>query len=270
MHTLRLAPASFLVFAALASFGQAGEISSANYLNHFTSGAADFTTSGTWALNSGGAGFFGHNDAGNLSGLYTASVQHTALGGSAATASGFSFTAGVTYTGDGVASGNELGVAFLTGTANLDATTNGYRVYVRGTASGGASVFLVRNNVVVASAGSAAAELRDFFGDTLTFSITGDYTDAAGGDGINDALALDVTVTNTTETQSFSLSFLDTAPLAGNFFGIRDHDQSGSFGFNAQWDYVGLSVAAIPEPATTAALSGVFAAGFAALRRRRR
>lgn len=269
-------PAVLSVFAVAVSapLARAGQVSAVSYGNDFTSSAGDFTLSaapsgGTgWALNTSGSGYLGHDDPASVAGVYTASIQHTLLGGAAATANGFVFTSTVTYTATGVGSGSELGVAFLAGSANLDAVTNGYRVYVRGTNSGG-TVFLSRNNTVMDSKGDTTAELRDFFGDTITFTVSGVYLDNAGSDGVNDALSLSVTVFNQTKSTTFSLSYLDTAPLQGNFFGIRDSDTVNSAGFNAQWDGVSLSVAAVPEPSSFAALAGLAVVGFVALRRRR-
>lgn len=267
---------SLLAAAVSAPLARAGQVSTNNYSNDFTSSASDFTLStapsgGTgWALNTGGSGYLGHDDPASAAGVYTASIQHTLLGGAAATASGFTFTSTVTYTATGVGSGSELGVAFLNGSAALDSsgTGNGYRAYIRGTNSGG-TVFLVRNGATVDSKGDASNELRDFFGDTITFTVTGVYLDNAGSDGVNDALSLSVTVFNQTKNATFSLSYLDTAPLEGNFFGIRDSDTVNSAGFNAQWDGVSLSVAAVPEPSSFAALVGLVSVGFVALRRRR-
>lgn len=271
-------PAVLSVFAVAVSapLARAGQVSAVSYGNDFTSSAGDFTLSaapsgGTdWALNTSGSGYLGHDDPASVAGVYTASIQHTLLGGAAATANGFVFTSTVTYTATGVGSGSELGIAFINGSAALDSsvTGNGYRAYIRGTNSSG-TVFLVRNGATVDSKGDAATELRDFFGDTITFTVTGVYLDNAGSDGVKDALSLSVTIFNQTKNTTFSLSYLDTTPLEGNFFGIRDSDTVNSAGFNAQWDGVSLSVAAVPEPSSFAALAGLAVVGLVALRRRR-
>lgn len=268
MTTLR-----FITLAGLALSASSlqAQISSASYTNSFTSNASDFFTTkpaaGAWAVNTAGSGTFGHDDAVATSGTYTASVQHTLLGGAATTALDFTFEAVVNYTATGVASGNTLGVGFLNSASNLTAST-GYWLYIRGVQNGGPSIFLMRENVAVASAGSASSELRDFFGDTFSFSVTGTYTDAAGADGIKDSLSLSATFRNVTDNVSFSLSFVDSAPLVGNYFGMRADDQSPTYGLGAQWDSV--SISAVPEPSSYAACVGALALGAVALRRRRR
>lgn len=267
MHTLRASLASL----ALAPLAHAGQIDVASYFNDFTSGADDFFTSkpaaGAWVLDTSGSGAFGHDDDGGVTGAYVASLQHTLLGGPAASALDFTFAATVAYTATGVATGNTLGVGFLNSSSNLSPTT-GYWLYIRGVQSGGPSIFLMRNNVAVATAGSATAELRDFYGDTFSYSIEGTYIDDSGADGIKDSLSLSVTFTNVTENLSFSLSYIDDAPLLGNHFGMRADDQSGSYGLGAQWDSFALS--AVPEPSSAAALAASLSLGFATLRRRRR
>lgn len=268
MNTLRLLTLASLTLSACSLQAQ---ISSASYTNDFTSSASDFFTTkpaaGAWTLNTAGSGTFGHDDAVAVSGTYTASVQHTLLGGAAATALDFNFEAVVNYTATGVASGNTLGVGFLNSASNL-APASGYWLYIRGVQTGGPSIFLMRDNVAVASAGSASSELRDFIGDTFSFSVTGTYTDAVGADGIKDSLSLSATFQNVTDTLSFSLTFLDASPLSGNYFGMRADDQSPSHSLGAQWD--SISISTVPEPSSYAACVGALALGVSALRRRRR
>jgi hypothetical protein len=101
----------------------------------------------------------------------------------------------------------------------------------------------------------------------LSYQVSASYIDAVGGDGINDSLSLSVTFTNLTNSDSFTLDFVDGAPLTGNYFGMRAQDQSPVHALNAQWD--SFSLAAIPEPSAYAALAGAAVLGLAALRRRR-
>lgn len=270
----RLHPASArtligaLMFAAAASL-HAGQISSDSYFNDFTSDADDFATLKTWTLNTSGSGFFGHNDANNVTGSYVASVEHTLLGGAAASASDFTFESTVVYTASGVASSNRLGVVFLASDAALTSATS-YSFYLRGTASSGFSLFLERAGAVVASGGGSNDELRDYFGATLTFTVTASYVDQAGGDGINDALKIDVTLSSSTK-DSISLSYIDTDPLTGSHFGLLGKDDSVNHTFNAQWDSVSLNVAAIPEPSVATLFGGLVALlGVTGTRRQKR
>ncbi len=233
----------------------AGQISSASYFNDFTVDADDFATLKTWTLDTSGSGFFGHNDAGSASGAYVASVEHTLLGGAAASASDFIFESTVAYTASGVASGNRLGVHFLAADSGFDLATS-YSFYLRGTQSGGFSLFLDRANVTVASGGSSNDELRDYFGATLTFNVTASYLDLVGGDGINDALKIDATLSSSTR-DSISLSFIDTDPFTGSHFSLLGKDDSSTHTFNAQWDSVSLAI--IPEPSAVALLGGLVA-----------
>lgn len=274
--SLRL-PLVALSGLALAPLLRAGTISAETYANSFTASAADFATanpgSGAWVLDTSGTGTFGHADAGSVSGTYTASVQHTLLGGSADTARDFTFGATTDYTSTGVASGNTLGVAFLN-TASSLANTTGYALYIRGVANPndvtGKSVFLMRNNVAVDSDGGQASEMRDYFGHGFSYQITGTYIDAVGSDGIKDSLSISAVFTNLTNSVSFSLTYIDNAPLTGNHFGLRAEDFSGSAGLTSQWDTFSLTVAPVPEPSSTAALFGLATLGLVTLRRRRR
>lgn len=257
---------------SLAASLHAGQISTASYSNDFTSSAADFATTkpaaGTgWILDTAAPGYFGHNDLASVSGTYTASVEHTLLGGAAADAMDFTFDASVVYTANGVSSFNTLGVGFLNSASTL-ANANGYALYIRGVATGtpAASVFLTRNGVIVASAGSTSSEMRDFIGDTFSYHIAGSYVDAVGGDGINDSLSLAVTFTNVTDNISFSLGYVDNAPLVGKHFGMNAGD-AGTTTLGAQWDTFAL--ATIPEPSTYAVFVGVLGLGLALIRRRR-
>ena len=214
------------------------------YANHFTVSADDFDTtlSSSWALDTGGTGSFGHNAAASELGNYYASIQHGLLGGAAATASDFSFTGEVVYDASGVASGNRLGLAFLGGAA--DFTGDHYQFYVRGVASSGASLFLARNGVTVATNGSASLELRDFFGDRMTFTVAGSYN--AG------SLSISANFMNPGASANITLDYVDAAPLTGNHFGVMGVDQSGTASFNAQWDSVSLAV--VPEPGSAVLL----------------
>ncbi len=244
-----------LLLASTAAGLHAGQISSASYVNDFTSDADDFATLKTWTLDTNSPGFFGHNDVASATGSYVASVEHTLLGGAAASASDFTFESTVVYTASGVGSTNRLGVLFLAGDAALTPAT-AYSFYLRGTASSGFSLFLERAGVAVASGGSSNDELRDYFGATLTFNVTASYLDQVGGDGINDALKLDVTLSSSSK-DSISLTFTDTDPLIGSHFGLLGRDDSNTQTFNAQWDSVSLTT--IPEPSTIALLGGLAA-----------
>lgn len=249
----------------------AAEISNTSYSNDFSSSASDFTTSAAtsnpdigWVLDTGGSGFFGHNDVANSIGTYTASVQHSLLGGSASDASGFNYSSTVTYTATGVTSGNQLGVSFLASTDTLAPETS-YLLYIRGTQSGGFSIFLNRNEVAVDSEGSFSSELRDFFDDTITFSVSGIYIDT-NEDTISDALSISATVYNSTKDLTFNLSYLDSDPLIGNHFGMVDADLAAAQTFNAQWDSFELHV--IPEPSSFALVFGLGALAWTARRKR--
>lgn len=269
-------PVRILALTGLALVGaslNAAAISGTSYTNDFTSSASDFTTTNPagsgWVLNTTTPGYFGHNDAGTVIGTYTASVQQTLLGGSVATASGFTFSSTVDYTASGVASSNRLGVMLLASDSSLTPTTS-YSFYLRGVASGGFSAFLARNDVVVASAGDANNELRDYFGTSFTYDVAASYVDNVGSDGINDALSISLTLTNPSKSSTISLTYVDSSPLTGNFFGLLAKDDSGTHTLDAQWDSVSLTVASIPEPATASLLAGFVGLGLARFVRRRR
>ena len=227
-----------LLVALAAVSASADLINDTSYENDFIVSADDFDTtlSSSWVLDTGGTGFFGHNDAASSLGTYYASVQHGLLGGAAASASDFTFSGEVDYTATGVASGNRLGLAFLGNAA--DFSGDHYQFFVRGVASGGASLFLTRNGVNVATNGSASLELRDFFGDRMTFTVSGVYESGN--------LTIEANFLNPNKSANINLSYVDAAPLTGNHFGVMGADQSNTLTFNAQWDVVGLGV--VPEP----------------------
>ena len=249
---------AILLLAAFRS-ADAAVIVAQSYDNDFTSSAADFDTtpSGAWLLNTSGSGTFGHNAPAANSGNYFASVQHSLLSGPLGTVAGFSVSGEVLYNATGVASGNRLGLAFM-GT-QADFSDNHYEFYVRGVASGGASIFLSRAGVNVDSDGSASRELRDFFGHTMLFTINALYQGTS--------LAIEAVFFNQTLGATYTLNYVDATPLTGNRIGLMGIDQSNTQTFNAQWNSFSLDVSpVVPEP-SSAMLLMIGAAGLACLRR---
>ena len=251
-----------LLFLLCCGPSRAAVIVAQSYLNDFTASAGDFDTtlSSAWTLNTSGSGTFGHNAAASAAGNYYASVQHSLMGGAPGGVERFSFSGEVAYNATGVASGNRLGLAFLGGAA--DFTDDSYQFYVRGVASGGASIFLTRNGENVDADGSSSRELRDFFGHTMVFTISGLY--------VGDSLSIDAVFSNRTTGVNYTLNYVDASPLTGNRFGLMGADQSTSLTFDAQWNYFSLNITpVIPEPGT-AMLMGIGLAGLGLMRRRRR
>jgi hypothetical protein len=71
-------------------------------------------------------------------------------------------------------------------------------------------------------------------------------------------------LTLTDGTNTSSISFADTTPLTGQFFGLRDRPTAAGSSLDADFD--NFAITAVPEPAT----AGMLAVGVHFLARRRR
>ena len=235
---------------AVAATAQAASIP---YTNDFSSQADDFTTSGTttWAV-SGGTLNHSHTAGGN----WTALADFPALGGAAATASDFAFTAKV-------AAANANGTNTYVSLAALGTTaTNGYQFRIQG-AVGGANngITIVRSGTVVAGAGGTSVQLRNQLNVPFEIVVSGTYTDT-NADTIKDALQLSYALyRRDTNALLGTATYLDTAPLTGTRVGFYDNN-ANTEAFNIAWN----DITVVPEPAS---LSALLVGGLALLRRRR-
>jgi hypothetical protein len=241
-----IVPAAFGVLAA--TVVRAGVV--APYSNDFTSASSTngYLLSGSWLVDTGSVtvgsatfnGVFSHTTA--QAQAFVASFAVTNLGGSPLGALDFSISGNLAVTnGNGTAS--YLGLAALSSSANL--STNLYYIqhYFATTGGAGPEFRLMRVfagvTSTLASAGSGNREVRDLFNKNFNYFLGGSYS--------NGSLVLTATYSNLTDGVLLgSLSAVDSSPLTGNYFGIKDNNANSGVPMTVYWN----SLTVIPEPSS--------------------
>lgn len=230
------------------------------------SGLFSENTDTQWTVVSGGISGQSYRNAYANDGLSSAAgIDFSgALGGSVATAQSFTLSIDIRFN-SGTAGNSTVGLGFLsTGVGNF--FNPGYFVDLNfGTAMSSppaGQLRFVENGGVVA--GTQLTTGTPAIGEIYTLTLSGLYVDS-NGDLANDRLDLSATISGGTGPSALSgtITFNDTTPATGTFFGIRNRNNSGDLNV----DFDNFSVAAVPEPASLA-LAG-FGAMSLLVRRRR-
>lgn len=218
--------------------------------------------------------------AGSSTVLASSVVEASNLGGPAASALSFTLSSTLKL-GSGTSTdindaGNrnvDVGLAALgTGDAGglidagVAAPTNFYwggLVIAKSNAGGGFAVGVVTFAGNGFNLNSGVNRITINTDDTYQLTLTGTYV----GSSLN--LAFNVTDLDNT-SNSVTLSFVDSSPLTGDFFGYRARTTPSSVGLNIQANFDNFDLAVvIPEPATATMSLGALAAA-ALVRRKRR
>lgn len=217
----------------------------APHSNDFTSSAAELTLStagGGWTLNTAGSGTLSHSGT-NLpaSTVYTAAVEVTNLGGANTTdftiSGQYSASAGLgnfSYAGlAALGSTDALSTNYYLARQHVSATSNQLRI---AKVVGGNLSTLVQVN---------AETLALNFNEVHELTLSGHYIDTDSNSTL-DALELTVVLKNLNDGTMWTTSVVDTSPLTGSYFGLRDQNANTGADLAVSWDL--LSISAIPEP----------------------
>ena len=238
-HTLSAILSASLMLALpwLSGSASAGTVS-APYVNDFSASVADFVAAPTIRWTHLPVLGVYSNEFKSTPTATTASVNVSNMGGPVATAKPFTYTTNFKFL-EGNGTGSYVGVCLLSGANNLPAA-NGYTFYqVIATPSGtGKPLFLARNNVVVAS-GTSFMQLRFSKGTSFRYEVKGVYVDT-DSNGVNDALDITAKIINPANGSTATLTYRDTSPLTGAFFGMKSAD-GNSVVSAVNWDAFSVS-----------------------------